>query len=423
MRRDPIGFMEGVAAGGDLSHVRLGPVDVYLASHPDLVREVLVERHRSFHKGRGLQEAKRVLGDGLLTSEGALHRRQRRLIQPIFHHERIASYGDAMVRHSDRAADAWLPGREVDVHREMARLTLAIVADSLFDTDVRAAEAAEVGEALAVAVGAFTRLFTPFPNVLERLPLPSTLRFRRARDLLDRTIMRMIDERRSAGATGNDLLSLLLSARDDDGRGMGDRQVRDEAMTLFLAGHETTAVALTWTWYLLGGYPQAEATLHKEIDRVLGDRLPTVADLPNLPYTERVLRESMRLYPPAWVIGRTAIEDVEIGGTPIPAGATALVSPWLMHRDPRFWPDPLAFRPERWEQEQDRPRYAYFPFGAGPRVCIGEPFAWMEGALVLATIARRWRFRRVPGHPVALRPLITLRPRYGMRMTPEPRRP
>lgn len=421
MRRDPIGFMERVASFGDLTHVRMGPVDVYLASHPDLVREVLVTRHRSFQKGRGLQEAKRVLGEGLLTSEGGFHRGQRRLIQPLFHHERVASDATSMVAHAERAADRWSSGREMDVHAEMARLTLAVVADTLLDTDVGTAEARGIGEALSVAVRAFERLFTPFPNLLERLPLPSTLRFRRARALLDGTIQRMIEERRAAGAGGSDLLSLLLRARHEDGGRMSDAQVRDEAMTLFLAGHETTAVALTWTWYLLGGYPDAERALHVEIDEVLGDRPPTAADLPLLPRTERVLRESMRLYPPAWILGRTAVEDVVIGGVEVPAGATFLVSPWLMHRDPRFWDEPLAFRPERWEGRGERPRYAYFPFGAGPRVCIGEPFAWMEGVLLLATIARRWRFRRVHAHPVALRPLITLRPRYGMRMVPERR--
>lgn len=423
-RRDPTGFLTGLARQyGDVAGFRLGRRRLYLLSHPDLVREVLVARHRDFIKSYALQRSRVLLGEGLLTSEGEFHLRQRRLSQPVFHRERIEGYGRVMAEYAQRAAARWRDGARVDVAAEMARLTLAIVGRTLFDADVED-EADELGLALTDAMLLFDRLTIPFSEWLDRLPLPGTRRFFRARERLDATMYRFIDEHRRGGDRG-DLLSMLMHARDEEGDGgrMTDRQLRDEALTLFLAGHETTANALTWTWYLLSQHPHVEERLHAELDALPGGRAPGPDDLPRLVYTRGVLAESMRLFPPAWVIGRQPLVDVEIGGYRIPAGTIVMMSPWVVQRDARFWPDPLRFDPGRWTPgaEAARHRFAYFPFGAGPRKCIGEGFAWMEGVLVLATLAQHWRARLVPGHPVETQPLITLRPRHGMRMTLERR--
>lgn len=421
-RSDRIGLLERTARDyGDIAYVRLGRFHVYLLGHPDYVKDVLVTHSHRFMKGQTMQEAKRMLGESLLTSEGEVHKRRRRLIQPIFHHERITGYGEVMVAHGTRTADRWVDGARVDMHREMTGLTLSIVGEALFGTDIEDADARAVGDAMTVMLSMFGRLFSPFAAVLERLPLPSNRRFLRAQELLDRTIYRMIAERRARGATGDDLLSMLLRAQDveGDGGGMNDGQVRDEAMTLFLAGHETTANALAWTWQSLSENQEAEAGLHAELDRVLDGRPPTAADIPNLPFTDMVVLESMRVRPPAWAIGRRTLVDHEVGGYLIPEGSIVVVSPYVMHHDARWYPEPAAFRPERWtaEERAARPRYSYFPFGAGPRQCIGESFARMEAVLLIATLAQRWRMRPVPGHPVGLDPVITLRPKNGMPMT------
>jgi cytochrome P450 len=306
----------------------------------------------------------------------------------------------------------------------MNALTLAVASKTLFDADVEG-EAAEIGEALTDILALFPRFSLPFASLLHRLPLPSTRRFERARERLDVLVYRLIRERRQSGADRGDLLSMLLMSQDHegDGTGMTDVQLRDEVMTLLLAGHETTANALTWTWYVLSQNPAAEGQLHAELDAVLGTRLPTFEDLPSLRYAERVLAESMRLYPPAWAMGRRALKDFEVGGYVIPAGWLVSMSPWVTHRDPRWYPDPLVFDPERWtpEAKAARPKFSYFPFGGGARQCIGEPFAWMEGVLLVATIAQRWRMRLDPAQRVDPQPLITLRPRYGMRMVVERR--
>ena len=307
-----------------------------------------------------------------------------------------------------------------DVALEMTRLTLAIVGPTLFDADVEA-EADEIGAALTTALGLFGRsVALPYFEILDRLPLPSNRRFVRAKARIDATIARLIAERRGAPAGRSDLLSLLLAARDTegDGRGVTDAQVRDEAITIFLAGHETTANALAWTWYLLAKNPDAEAKLHAELDAVLDDRPPAVADLPRLRYAEMVLAESMRLYPPAWIVGRRALEPYAIGGYAVPKRSIVVACQWVTHRDPRYFPDPERFDPERWtpEAKEARPKFSYFPFGGGPRVCIGEGFAWMEGVLVLAAIARRWRLRLAEDRLVVPAPSITLRPKGGIRM-------
>ena len=415
-RKDPLELLERLAAYGDVVIIEVPGSAAYLVNHPDLVRDVLVTGHRSFHKGPTIQAAKLLLGESLLTSEDETHFRRRRLIQPMFHHERIATYAGSMVGFAERAAEGWSDGERVDVQAEMSALTLAVVGDTLFGTDVDERRSATVRRALTDTLGMFDRVYSPLFRLLVRLPSPTMRRYRRVESDLNRVIAEMITERRAAGATGDDLLSLLLRAREG-GAGMTDEQVRDEELTLFLAGHETTAIALTWTWWLLTRNPGAEARLHAELDAGLRDRVPSVADLPELPYTQAVISESIRLRPPAWAIGRTAIAGHRANGYPIGEGSIVVVSPWLLHHDPRWWPEPEAFRPERWlADDPQRPRCAFIPFGGGPRVCIGEPFARLEAVMLLATIARRWRFASRNDREPDLQAVITLRPRGGLPM-------
>jgi cytochrome P450 len=418
--RDRMGYIRQIAGEyGDLAYVPLGPIGLAVVSHPDLVRDILITHGRNFVKGRGLQRTKRLLGNGLLTSEGEFHLRQRRLAQPAFHRERIASYASAMVRHADRAAHRWRDGMRVDMAQEMARVALAIAGETLFGADVEG-EADEIREALTTILSMFNISILPFAEVLDHLPLPMTLRFNRARRRLDATIYRLIDERRASGEDTGDLLAMLMAARDEegDGSGMSDEQLRDEAMTLLLAGHETTANALAWTWYLLARHPRVEERLRGELAAALGGRLPTAEDAARLPYTRAVLAESMRLYPPAWSIGHRNVEPQPLGDYLLPAGTLCIMPIFLVHRDPRWWTAPDEFRPERFlEPEHERPRFAYFPFGGGRRQCIGEHFAWLEGVMVMATLAQRWRAAYEGREPPVPEPLITLRPRDGLPMT------
>jgi cytochrome P450 len=422
-RRDPLTFLTTLAQSyGDLASYRMAGEQMFFVNHPQYVRDILVTNNRNFAKGRGLERTKRLLGNGLLTSEGELHLRQRRLMQPAFHRDRIASYGQTMVTYADRMRQAWSSGATVDVSREMMQLTLSIAGKTLFDVDVES-QAADIGRALTDVMESFWLMMVPFANLIERLPVGPMRRSRLARERLDAMMYRMIAERRSTARDRGDLLSMLLLAQDeDDGSVMTDRQVRDEAMTIFLAGHETTANALTWTWYLLSQSPDVEARLHAEVAQVLKGRLPTVADIQSLPLVDRVVTESMRLYPPAWIVGRRALEPYPIGEYVAPARSILLMSQWVMHRDPRWFPDPERFDPDRWTPafKAALPKLAYFPFGGGPRQCIGEGFAWMELVLVVATLAQRWRLLLVPGHPVAPQPLVTLRTKHGMRMTIAP---
>lgn len=424
-RRDPLNYLQNLAREyGDIVSFRMGPQDVVFLNHPDYVKDVLVTHNHSFKKGRALQRAKRLLGEGLLTSEGEFHRRQRRLAQPAFHRQRVASYARSMVAYAAQTSERWQDGETRDISEEMMRLTLAIVGKTLFDADVER-DARDVGEALTAIMDLFNMMLLPFAELLEKLPLPQKRRFEKAKGQLDAIIYRLIEERRRSGEDHGDLLSMLLLAQDEEERsgGMTDEQVRDEALTIFLAGHETTANALTWTWYLLSQHPEIEARLHEELDAVLEGRLPEFNDVAHLRYTEMVLAESMRLFPPAWAIGRLSLEDYEVGGYRLPAGSLVLLSQYVMHRDARYFPEPERFDPSRWlpEARETRPQYAYFPFGGGVRRCIGEGFAWMEGVLLLAALAQRWRLRLVPNHPVKTNPIITLRPRHGMLMTLEKR--
>jgi cytochrome P450 len=395
---------------------------MYLLNQPDFIEEVLVTSQANFIKSRILQRAKIVLGNGLLTSEGEFHIRQRKMMQPAFYRERLTRYASDMVACADAAQAKWTPGETRDIADEMMRLTLAIVGRTLFTRDV-SEEAFEVGEALTAVVGTFGTIMSPFSGLIRHLPLPSVRRAERGRRYLDRTIYRMIEERRRSGVDHGDLLSMLIMACDDHDRGMTDKQVRDEALTLFLAGHETTATALTWTMYLLSQHPDVESKLHQELAEVLGGRNPGYNDVGKLTYTEMVLAESIRLYPPAWAVGRMVKREYRLYNYELTPGSICLMSPYVMHRHPRYYPDPERFDPERFtpEARQSRPKFAYFPFGGGPRVCIGERFAWMEGVLVLATLMQKWRMHLLPGQVVEPHPQITLRTRNGVKVQLEKR--
>lgn len=415
LRRNTLQFLSETAREyGDATYFPVGHWKYFFFTHPDAVRDVLVTHDDRFIKGPALRRAKETLGEGLLTSEGELHRRQRRLVQPALHPQRVATYAAAMTRYAAETADRWRDGEEFDLHEQMMGLTLRIVAKTLFDADV-ASEVDAIGHAMDVSVGMFARAMSPWGPLLNFLPLPSNYRFRRAWGRLMGTIDGFIRERRRDGRDRGDLLSRLVRATDAEGDGgvMTDRQLRDEAITLFTAGHETTANALTFTFYLLSEHPEVERELHDELRRVLAGRLPTMQDVENLAYTRMVLSEAIRLYPPAWALGRESIAPCTLAGCEVPAGAVVLLSQWVTHRDPRWWPDPLAFDPLRFSPENraGRPRWAYFPFGGGSRQCIGEAFAWTEAILVIATLAQRWRMEYVGTGLPRLQPLITLRPR------------
>ncbi len=421
LHHDPIGVLSDLhRRHGDLVHFRLGPQHVYVVLRADLIRAVLVTHQKSFKKGPGFEAARIVLGDGLLTSEGDFHLRQRRMLQPAFHRRTVAGYAGIMVEEAARVGAAWDDGGERDVAADMSGLALRVVSRALFgaelDEDALAIsrDVAEVGEF-------FDYLTIALLPLLLRTPLPRVRRFRAGIDHLQRETARVIAGRRDAPADGNgDLLSILLAARDveGDGTGMSDDQIRDEAVTLITAGHETTANGLTWTWYLLARHPAVEARFHAELAAALGGRAPGADDFASLPYTEALLLEAMRLYPPAWGIERRAVCDQEIGGYVIPAGAAVLMPTFVTNRDPRLFPDPLRFDPERFlgESAAARPDWAYPLFGAGTRKCIGVGFAMLEAVLVLAELGQRFRLRLDPGRTVEPQARVSLRPRGGLWM-------
>jgi cytochrome P450 len=408
---------------GDLVHLRLGNQDVFLVTNPEWIKDVLVTHASQFKKSRTLERARVLLGDGLITNEGESHKRQRRLVQPAFHRDRLIKYSEAMVACAKQARERWRPYETFDIAREMTRMTLAIVARTLFSADVEK-DTDKIGKALTQVFEMFNLLLMPFSSYLEKMPIiGSVRRFEQAREFLDATIYGMIQERRKSGEDKGDLLSMLLETRDEEGGAqMTDKQVHDEALTLFIAGHETTANALSWSWYLLAQNPTVEAKFHEELGRVLKGKLPRFEDLPQLKYTESVFAETLRLYPPAWTFGRRALNDYQIGDHLIPKGSILLLSPYAVQRDARWFPDPLKYKPERWlEEAPGRPKFAYFPFGGGPRLCIGERFAWTEGVLALATIGQKWRLRLELNQKVEMNPTITLRPKNGIRMIGSPR--
>jgi cytochrome P450 len=422
-QRDPLDFFQRmIGEHGDYVGVRFGPFRYLIVNDPDSVRHVLVDNHRNYKKSRNYQGLKLVLGEGLVTSEGDFWRRQRRLAQPAFHKERLAGFARTMVSDTAAMLERWravTAGGRFDVHQEMMRLTLRIVTRTLFSTDSEA-DADAVGRAMTVAIDHVNEYADAIIRIPPWIPTPKNLRFRRARRTLDALVLRIIDERRKATEKPNDLLSMLMSAQDEETREqMTDRQLRDEVMTLVAAGHETTANALTWAFYLLSQHPHVAERLRSEVESVLGGRRPSIEDLPRLTYTRAVLEETMRLYPPAWVIEREATADDTLGGYRVRRGSVVAMSPFTIHRNPRYWDNPNEFDPDRFSAARAtaRPKYAYLPFGGGPRLCIGNAFAMMEAQIILAMVASEWSLALAPGFTVELDPSVTLRPRSGLFMT------
>ncbi|HMG22732.1 MAG TPA: cytochrome P450 [Kofleriaceae bacterium] len=414
-RRDKLALSQAAADLGPIARVSIGPMPVYIVTCGELAREVLVERAASFHKSIGIQFLRPLLGDGLLSAEGEVHRRHRKLLAPAFAPRRLANYGEIMVAETREQIARWSPGDRIDLAEQMMEMTLAIAGRTLFGVDIRR-DADTVARGIALAMRAMDAATSSLVQLGDAWPLPRHLRMRRAVRMLDDVVFRLIAEGRALGTDRGDVLSMLLIARDeDDGSQLGDREVRDEVMTLVLAGHETTANTLTWTWYELGRNPAALAELEAEVRRVLGGRPVTAADLPALPWTAAVIDEAMRLHPPAYRIGRKAVCEVEVGGHRLPARSIVLVNVRDIHRRADYYPEPLAFRPERMlaDAKKARPRHHYLPFGAGPRVCIGAHFALMEAQLALATMVQGAKLRLL-STDVAPEPLITLRPRGGM---------
>ena len=423
--RDTLAFITRCREYGDVVRARFFYVTCYFLYNPNDIEYVLSTNAKNFIKSMSVRSNffHRLIGNGLLTSEGEFWRRQRRLAQPAFHRQRVSTYGDVMVDYTERLISSWKAGETRDVHRDMMRLTLEIVAKTLFNADV-SGDADRVGTILAEIVKPFASQATLKWILDNRLPTPAHRRFHRLAKQIDEIVYRIIEERRASGRDEGDLLSMLLQAQDEDGSQMTDKQLRDEVITLFLAGHETTALTLSWAWYLLALNPQAERRFHEELETVLRGRAPRFSDLPQLKYTEMIAKESMRLYPPAYGVGREAIEDCEIGGYRVPAKTQIFAFQWATQRDPRYFDKPDEFNPDRWTEEfaDSLPKYAYFPFGGGPRACIGNSFAMMEIVLVLATIGQRFRLKLVPDHPVTILPAMSLRPRDGIQVTVENRR-
>ena len=413
-RSNPLGLLEGWAREyGDIFRWRTLHFFVVFVNHPDLVEKVLVSESRNYMKGRGLQANRELFGNGLLTSEGDSWLRQRRLMQPAFHRERIAAYADTMIEQGRRLAESWRGGETRDVHADLMRATLEIAATTLFGTSVSDSDAAQISGALNTLMSLNSSPRRLFP-LLRALPTRANRSYTRAVRQLDKVVYALIARRRAElGENDTDLLSMLLTARDEDGSRMTDLQLRDESVTLLLAGHETTALALSWTLYLLAQNPDVADQLAAEMDAVLAGRAPTLDDVPRLVFTAKILKESMRLYPPAWGVVRMCPAACSLGGYRIPKRASVILSQWVMHRDPRYFPEPTRFHPARWTDsfERDLPRFAYFPFGGGPRLCIGAAFATMEATLVLAILAQRFRFYVDPTCEVVPQPSITLRPK------------
>ena len=422
--RDPIGLMEESAAYGDLVTMSKRPWLVYMLNHPDLIREVFVNNHRIMGRWRNVEAMRYLMGNGLVTSEDPLHDRHRQKMQPAFRHHQIERISENLVQITARHMQDWHETGRIDMSREMRELTLKLVTASLFDVDV-SQEVGRIGEAFESANHYMSARFTQLEMlrpILHGLPLPSSLRFKRHLRYLDEVVHEMMEQRSRDSVPGDNLLSLLLES-EEDGATSGEapltsREVRDELMTIFAVGHETVAVGLTWTWYLLATHPDIQDRFHAELDQVLGNRPPTMSDLSSLTFTDQILTESMRLYPPIWRIGRVALEPMMLAGYRIPAGGMICLPQYIIHRDPRWYANPMEFRPERWTREFRRGLhpFAYVPFGAGPRRCIGEGYAWTEAKLVLATIGQRWSFRPELNHKIGFTPLVTLCPTGGMPM-------
>jgi cytochrome P450 len=418
---------------GNIAHYKFMGTPIIFINDPEYIREILINQTSSFVKERTVRRMKILLGEGLITSDDPIHMRQRRIVAPAFHRQRIAAYGEQIVACADTQQKTWQPNQHIDIAASSMQLSLEIVARTLFNTEVTA-DIRSINDEVNTIMGLYN-FIVAFPKLENfiHLPIPGLIKFRRSKGRLDTIVDRLIREHREAGVDKGDLLSMLLASRDDEAdasghhTGMSDDQVRDEVLTTFLAGYETVANGLTWTWYLLSQNPDVEARLHAELDAVLGigdrQRLPTLADYPSLRYTEQVFAESMRLYPPAWAMGRMSTKPVTLGPYRIPPGAHFFFSQYIMGRDPHYFPDPLRFDPDRFSPENKaaRPKFTYFPFGGGNRQCIGESFAWMEGVFSIATLAQRWRMTYLGTARPEVQAKITLRPKDPLMMQLTPR--
>jgi cytochrome P450 len=417
--RDRLSFMLALSrAYGDVARFHFGPFPVVFFNSAELIHSVLVEHAHDFETGAVRRNAfGPVIGEGLFVSEGELHRRQRKSLAPAFQPRNISSYADTMVSYGERMQAEWADGETVGISGEMTQITMSIIGKVLFDADVFT-EADELGAAMTVAIDHINHVLSHLVSAPLSWPLPRNARTRQALALLRARIREMIEERRASDLERDDFLSILLRTRDEDGQPMSDQQISDEALTFFGAGHETTATALTWAWYLLASHEEIYARVQAEVDEQLRGRSPTYADLARLPYSLQVLKETMRLYPPAYALSRVARHDVQVEGYPVQKGTTVFMSPYALHRRAEYFPDPERFDPERFtpEHEASLPRYAFVPFGAGPRICIGNHFALMEGHLLLATLAQRVAFSIAPGQTIAIEPKITTRPRGDIRL-------
>ncbi|MBP7280719.1 MAG: cytochrome P450 [Leptospiraceae bacterium] len=405
---------------GNISAINLAGFLCVIVNEPEIIKDIMMTNQKQFVKAHAFRILQKLLGQGLLTSEGEFHKRQKRLAQPSFFKTRIHSYAPSMVDYTNKLQQNWKEGETIDIHEEMTSVTLGIVAKTLFNAEVGTEEAREIGDALTKALGIFDEvLASPFADILLKIPfLPVTLRFKSALKKLDKVIYRTIDEHRKSGKDQGDFLSMLMLAKDEEGTGtMTDKQLRDEAITIFLAGHETTANALSWTLYLLAKNPDKKEKLLAEIDSVLGEKSPTAEDVPKLEYALMVFSEALRMYPPVWWTGRENLSEYKIGDYSFKKGTIFVISQYAMHHDTRFYPDPYNFRPERWlpEESESKPKFAFFPFGAGIRICIGNQFAEQEAILVLASLFQKWDFHTEEKKEV-LSTMLTLRPKDGMKM-------
>ncbi|MDN3667767.1 cytochrome P450 [Echinicola jeungdonensis] len=425
-RKDSLGFMKNIAEKyGDIAQFKIGHLRILLLNHPDFIKEVLSTQQDNFVKGRPLKMAKELLGEGLLTSEGDFHKHHSRIMQPAFHRKMMDIYSPVMSEFASRLMNGWKNGTSVDIFKEMVRMSTGIAGKTMFGVDLEE-EAAEINQEFESIMDIFGRVTLPFAEYLLKLPLPGSIRFFKAKSRLDKIIYKIIEERRKTKLDKGDLLSLLLLAQETNkkDRGISNEEIRDEALTLLLTAFDTTSLALTWTWYLLSQNPLAEEELHEEVDQVLQGRQPTLDDYPKLKFTKMVFTEAMRLYPPIYVIVREARSNLTIGDYFIPKGTIVLMSPYLIHHDSRFHKDPMKFNPQSWAPSTNRQKskYEYFPFSEGPRSCIGQHYAWLEGVMVIASISQFWRLKLVPDQVVEMAQLLNLRPKNGILMQLEKRK-
>lgn len=427
-RKDPLQFFVRAAQEhGDVVRFNTGPQSLFLLNDPNHIDHVLSSNYQNYKKSKYYDRVKSIFGEGMFTVDGEVWRRKRQLVQPAFHHRKIEALCGVMTKVAEETVERWRPaaaqGEPIDLASEMMQISLSISIRAFMSVDYPL-EVTPMARALTVLMRAGEKRIWSLFDFSQYLPTPSNFRVKRAVESFDRELFALLDERKEDGIERDDLLSMMLGVRDaDTGEPLTNKQLRDELMTVITAGHETTAVTIAWAYYLLSKFPEVERKLHAELRTVLNGRTPTVSDLPNLPYTKMVAYETMRLYPPFWTMSRTAIEDDELGGYHIPSGSAIMLCPYVVHRNPKYWENPEGFDPERFtaDREAARPRYAYFPFGGGPRVCIGKQFALMEAQLLLAVVSQHYRLHVVPGQRIEPEPMISLRPRDRMLMTVHPR--